>query len=69
MRAKILSIVSKQYKILLEDHTIEQAIVMGKIRLQMTPSTGDEVEVEVRNGVYTIEKILPRKSFDSTKCI
>lgn len=62
MRAKILSIVSKQYKILLEDHTIEQAIVMGKIRLQMTPSTGDEVEVEVRNGVYTIEKILPRKN-------
>lgn len=62
MKAKILSIVSKQYKILLEDHSIEQAILMGKIRLQTTPCAGDDVEVNIRDGIYTIEKILPRKN-------
>lgn len=62
MKARILSIVSKNYVVLLEDGTRHNAILMGKIRLQVTPCAGDEILVEERNNEYIIEKILPRRN-------
>lgn len=62
MIARIVKIVSKHYQLLQEDGTRSDAIVMGKVRLQMTPCTGDMVEADLINGQYVIQKILPRKN-------
>ena len=44
MIARIVKIVSKHYQLLQEDGSRNDAIVMGKVRLQMTPCTGDRSE-------------------------
>ena len=62
MIARIVKIVSKHYQLLQEDGSRNDAIVMGKVRLQMTPCTGDMVEADLINGQYVIQKILPRKN-------
>jgi ribosome biogenesis GTPase len=45
------------------DDTVIECKARGKFRhYELTPMVGDEVEVIVKNGKGTIEKVLPRKS-------
>ena len=60
MKARIIKIVSKEYTLMDEKGNILNGILTGKIRKQVTPVTGDMVECKESNGLYTIEKILPR---------
>ncbi len=62
MKARIIKIVSKEYTLLDEDMNKYDAILMGKIRLQIVPSAGDFVEFEEIDGRYVIQKILPRSN-------
>ncbi|NCB33322.1 MAG: ribosome small subunit-dependent GTPase A [Erysipelotrichia bacterium] len=60
MKARIVKIVSKDYVLQRDDGTRFPAIVMGKVRQQTIPVTGDIVEAECSNGKWGIQKILPR---------
>ncbi len=62
MIARIVSIVSKNYMLQFEDGSRAGALVMGKVRLQMTPCAGDLCEVEKIDGKYVIQKIFPRRN-------
>ncbi len=62
MQARIIKIVSKDYTLMDENKNILNGILTGKIRKQVTPVTGDIVECKEADGIYTIEKILPRKN-------
>ena len=62
MIARIVRIISKNYQLLCDDGSRVDAIVMGKVRLQMTPCTGDLAEADVIDGKYVIQKILPRRN-------
>ncbi len=60
MIARIIKIVSKEYTLMNENRERFDAIVMGKVRLQMTPAAGDLVEAQKTDGRWVIQKILPR---------
>lgn len=62
MRARIIKIVSKEYTLLSESNERLDSILTGKIRKQVIPVTGDEVECRESNGRVVIEKILPRRN-------
>lgn len=62
MKGRIIRIVSREYTLLDEKNQRIDAILSGKIRLQMKPVTGDIVEYEKTDGRYVIEKILPRRN-------
>ncbi len=62
MIARIVRIISKNYQLLCADGRRVDAIVMGKVRLQMIPCTGDLVEADEIDGKYVIQKILPRRN-------
>ncbi len=63
MRAQIIKIVSKSYTLFLENETIVESLLSGKIRKQTTPVVGDYVETECISGQWVVQKILERKSF------
>lgn len=60
MIARIIRIISKNYTLLDEHGNKHDALVMGKVRLQMTPLAGDLVEADLLDGKYAIQRILPR---------
>ena len=60
MIARIIRIISKNYTLLDNEGNRYEALVMGKVRLQETPLTGDLVEADLIDGKYAIQKILPR---------
>lgn len=60
MQARIIKIVSKEYTLLDDNMKKYNAILMGKVRLQVVPSAGDFVEFEEIDGRCVIQKILPR---------
>ncbi|MBQ6654041.1 MAG: ribosome small subunit-dependent GTPase A [Erysipelotrichaceae bacterium] len=62
MQGKIIRIVSNQYTIIDHKSNRLQALAMGKVRKQDKPVVGDEVDVEIYDGRYCIEKILPRRN-------
>lgn len=62
MKGRIIRIVSREYTLLDENNQRIDAILSGKIRLQMKPVTGDMVDYEETDGRYVIEKILPRRN-------
>ena len=63
MKARIMKIVSKDYTLYGEDGKTYEAVLTGKIRLQTKPVAGDLVEAEEISGQWTVQKILPRKTF------
>lgn len=62
MQARIIKIVSKEYTLLDDEMRQYDAILMGKVRLQVVPSAGDFVEFEEIDGRAVIQKILPRRN-------
>ena len=62
MQGKIIKIVSNQYLIVNEQQEVLEAIARGKLRLGQNPIVGDNVEYQLYDEVYGIEKILPRKN-------
>ncbi|MBE6117880.1 MAG: ribosome small subunit-dependent GTPase A [Erysipelotrichaceae bacterium] len=62
MKARILKIVSKDYRLELEDGRIVDGMLQGKVRLQMTPAAGDFAEAVNTDGRWMIRKILPRRN-------
>ncbi len=63
MQAKIIKIVSKDYTVLTADGRQLPALTAGKVRLQTTPVTGDEVEIrQAEDGRWVIEEVLPRRN-------
>ena len=62
MIARIIKIISKNYTLLDDEGNRYEALVMGKVRLQETPLTGDLVEADLIDGKYAIQKILPRRN-------
>ena len=62
MKGRIIRLISNQYAVLLEDGTTVNAMARGKLRLGKTPLAGDEVEVEVFEDKYGIEKIYDRQN-------
>ena len=62
MIVRIVKIVSKEYTIQTEDNERHTAILMGKIRQQLVPVTGDLAEAEMIDGRWVIQKILPRRN-------
>ena len=63
MKAQIIKIVSKEYTLYTEEKEIVKAVLMGKIRRQVTPVVGDFVETEMYQGQWAVQKILPRNSY------
>lgn len=62
MIARIIRIISKEYTLLDEKGNHYDAILTGKIRMQMKPVTGDMVETVRSDNRWIIEKILPRRN-------
>lgn len=62
MNGKIIGIVSNQYSLLTENGEHVLAISMGKVRLGDKPLVGDQVDYDLLEGRYCIQKILPRKN-------
>lgn len=60
MIGRIISIVSNQVTVLLDNQEIVETIIMGKVRLDKAPIVGDFVEVEKLEDRYGIQEILPR---------
>ena len=58
---KIIKIVSNRYTVYSEGQSYD-AIAMGKLRLQDRPVVGDEVEFELIEEQYCIQKILKRRN-------
>jgi ribosome biogenesis GTPase len=64
MKARIIRIISKSYTLVLNDsEEIVEAQLAGRLRRQVRPVAGDEVEANVHNGQWMVEKVLPRKTF------
>ncbi len=61
MLGKIIKIVSNQYTVYSEGK-IYDAIAMGKVRLQTKPVVGDEVQFELIDEQYCIQKIKQRRN-------
>ena len=62
MNGRILRVVSKDYRIELENGEIVDAMLQGKVRLQMTPAAGDFVEAQFLDSRWMVHRILPRKN-------
>lgn len=60
MRGRIIKIVSKDYKIYLENQQSVDAILSGRLRLDKKPVAGDFVELNEVDGQYVVTKIEPR---------
>lgn len=63
MNARIIKIISKEYTVLFENGERQIAVLSGKIRRQITPATGDIVEIKQIDGDFVIQKVLPRKNY------
>jgi ribosome biogenesis GTPase len=61
MIGKIIKIVSNQYTVYSEGKEYE-ALAMGKVRLQDRPFVGDQVEFELIDEKYCIQRILERRN-------
>jgi len=61
MKGKIIKIVSNQYTVYSEGKAYD-SLAMGKVRLQDKPVVGDEVQFELIDEQYCIQKILERKN-------
>lgn len=59
----IISIISKEYRILLENGEIVRAILAGKMRLNSYPVVGDYVNYQNIDGLFVIQEILPRRNY------
>lgn len=62
-KALIISIISKEYRILLEDGRTVKAILSGKMRLNDYPVVGDYVLYQEIDGLFVIQDILPRRNY------
>ena len=62
MIARIIRIVSKEYTLLDEKGNRYDAILTGKVRLQMKPVAGDMVEAIKTDNRWVVESILPRRN-------
>lgn len=63
MKARITKIISKAYTLYLEDGRMVEAQLAGRLRLQVRPVAGDEVEAEEYSGQWVVEKVLPRRTY------
>ena len=63
MKARITKIISKTYTLYLEDGRMVEAQLAGRLRLQVRPVAGDEVEAEEYSGQWVVEKVLPRRTY------
>jgi ribosome biogenesis GTPase len=61
MKGKIIKIVSNRYTVYSEGISYD-SLAMGKVRLQDRPVVGDEVEFELIDEKYCIQKILERRN-------
>ena len=59
----IISIISKEYRILVADGSIQRAILAGKMRLNDYPVVGDYVNYQESDGLLVIQEILPRRNY------
>ncbi|MDO4378858.1 MAG: ribosome small subunit-dependent GTPase A [Erysipelotrichia bacterium] len=62
MQGKIIKILSNQYTIYDQGKRIA-ALAMGKLRLGSKPLVGDNVEYDLINDRYCIDKIYPRENY------
>lgn len=62
MIARIIKIVSRQYRLMDENGQRYDAILMGKVRRQDAPAAGDLVEAEFTDGRWVVQKIMPRRN-------
>ena len=62
MIARIVKIVSREYTLLDEEGVRHKGILTGKIRRQDIPAAGDMVEAKLSEGMWTVQKILPRRN-------
>ena len=62
MIARIVKIVSREYTLLDEEGVRHKGILTGKIRRQDIPAAGDMVEAKLSDGMWTVQKILPRRN-------
>ena len=62
-KALIIKIISSEYTILLEDRSIQKAILAGKMRLDKHPVVGDYVEYIISDNKYIIQSILERRNY------
>lgn len=62
MIARIIRIVSKEYTLMDEKGNRYDAILTGKVRMQMKPVAGDMVEAVRSDNRWIIESILPRRN-------
>ena len=62
MIARIIRIVSKEYTLLDDKGNRHDAILTGKIRMQMKPVAGDMVEAVKSDNRWVVESILPRRN-------
>ena len=62
-KALIIKIISSEYTILLEDRSIQKAILAGKMRLDKHPVVGDYVEYIISDNKYVIQSILERRNY------
>ena len=61
MIGKIIKIVSNQYTVYSEGKEYD-SLAMGKVRLQDRPFVGDQVEFELIDEKYCIQRILERRN-------
>ncbi len=61
-KGRIISIVSNQVQVLLENHQVVDAIIMGKVRLDKAPIVGDLVLIEQVEDKYGIQEICEREN-------
>lgn len=62
MIARIIRIVSKEYTLLDDKGNRHEAILTGKIRMQMKPVAGDMVEAVKTDNRWVVENVLPRRN-------
>lgn len=63
MQAQIIKIVSKDYTLYTENGEKVNAVLAGRLRLQMKPVTGDYVICENHQDAWYVVEILPRKNY------
>jgi ribosome biogenesis GTPase len=62
MIARIIRIISKEYTLMDDKGNRYDAILTGKIRMQVKPAAGDLVEAVRLDNRWVVEKILPRRN-------
>ncbi len=62
MKAKVVKIISNQYTVMDDEMKRFQCVAMGKLRLQMSPVVGDQVEIKQHGDIMGIEKVYPRRN-------